>query len=518
MAKSMKISTKLVAFILLTLTAILFIKSDTANAQTDPPYTDYDYNTVNLYAQNSLITTFSGMTEGDRFFVYLERLNNDGTLNGILQAQVCIASMTGTCNVTFTGTGNPRAWDLDDQFPMRIRDSFFNILSYHFLASAPVASWGTNVGDGSDPTDVDKLCIAGCINNVETVNNNHHNPSLALPDQYKILTFHKDYALLHYRCDFNTPDADDKVQITNIDTGTVVFEAFISEMQDYNAPNVNFGYGFSCNNPIVLNVTGETLNFINTDQDANAAWSIDNPHEMTFAPGGYSYARVDHGMADAVIREGASVWGVTTDPNRENWTLEMRQSSIPTDSQQRAIRRAVDESLYDSFPEMELEDSLLGLLDPTDYAFFTFKQNFFNVSGIAGAATATWTMQATDLYYGQDVTEYQLIAPSNYTVVDGSAGLDRQQQLLDAQAQYGFDSDAGSLILFLIFTIILFGGMAVLGVRIPQLYGLGFVALAAVYIGFGATTTFSAFIIGLAAIVALLATLVMIRANAVGNR
>jgi len=511
----MKITAKLVALILLTLASFLFVKSDTANAQTTPPYTDYDFSSVNLYAYSDLGYAFSGMTPGDRFNVYLERLNNDGSVHSLLQRQVCVADGSGECVIGFSGSTNPTAWALTDQFPMRVTDSFFNVLGYHFLASAPVTSWGSEFGLGDEP---DKVCIGGCINNEETVNNNHHNPSLTLPDKYKILTFEDDYAILHYRCDFNTPDADDKVQITNIDTGTVVFEAFISEFKNYNSANDVFGFQFACNNPIVLNVTGEHLNFIDSTRDAAAAWSIDNPHEMTFAPGGYAYARVDHGMADAVIREGMSVWGVTSDPNRENWTLEMRQTSIPTDSQQRAIRRAVDESLYDSFPEMELEDSLLGLLDPTDYAFFTFKQNFFNVSGVAGAATATWTMQATDLYYGQDVTEYQLIAPSNYTVVDGSAGLDRQQQLLDAQAQYGFDSDAGSLILFLILTILLFGGMAILGVRIPQLYGLGFVALAAIYIGFGATTTFSAFIIGLAAIVALLATLVMIRANAVGNR
>jgi hypothetical protein len=162
---------------------------------------------------------------------------------------------------------------------------------------------------------------------------------------------------------------------------------------------------------------------------------------------------------------------------------------------------------------MELQDSLLGVLDPTNHAFFTFRQDFFTVSGIPGFATSTWILEADDLLYGQDVSEYRLIASSNYTVLPETVGLTRQQRLLEAQATYGFDSDAGSLILFLLVTIIFFFGLAVLKARKPQIYGLGFVAVSAVYIGFGFTTTFSAFIIGLAAIVALLATVVMSRGD-----
>lgn len=506
--KSARKYLKILSIIALAIIPFLAFRGDSAHADT-APYTSYDFNTTNLYSDQYLIYLFSGMTPGDTFTVYLERLNDDGTFNSVLQAQTVIADGSGNANITWFGVGNPRAWNADDQFPMRVEDSFSNVLGYHFLAAAPDSTWGTTVGDGDEP---DKVCIEGCIHNAETVNSNHHNPSLAVPDKYKILTFSGDYAVLNYRCDFGSPDANAKVQIKDIVTGNTVFEAFISEFQAYNAPDVTFGMGFSCNNPIVLNVSGDTLNFINSTQDAAAGWSIDNPHTSSFAPGGYSYALVDD-SDESTIREGMSVWGVTTDPNRENWTLDLRYSSIPASKTNRAVRRVVDENLYNAFPQMLLHDSKLGDLDPTNYDFFTFRQDLFIVSGIPGAATMTWILEADDLHYGQDTTEYELIAPANYTVESTSSGLNRQQRILEAQATYGFDTDAGSLVLFLILTLLVFAALAFGKVRIPQLYGLAFVVLAGCFIGFGLSTAFSAIIIGLAAITALFATVVVSRSQ-----
>lgn len=483
-------------FIAIMSITVLTVSPDKAHAQI-APYSDYDFNVVNLYTNNILIYFFEGMTEDDNFLVFLERLNDDGEYVDSIQARVVIADASGEANISWSET--QETWDSDDQYPMRVVDDFGNILGYHFLSPEPDDSWGTLIGDGDEP---DKLCIGGCIYNAETGNSNHHESSLSVADQNKILTFENDYTLMHYRCDHTNQDADDKVQVSNIESGTVVFEAMVSELIEYNAPDDSFGDGYACNTFVVLSTNGEQPPFINEDQDSDASWSLDNPHTADFPVAGYSYARVDDGMGDAVIREGMSVWGVTSKADREHWTVESRNAEITADDQNRAIRRAKDENLFNAFPEMELTDSALGIIDGADHSFFTFRQDYYDVSPIpSNNVVLAWTLEADDLHYGQTTSEYQLEATSIYDVVGVPAQPSRGELLREVQAENGLDTDVGSLALFLVLGLALFIFMAWIGARKPQVFALAYIALSGMFILTLNTTTFSAFIIGISAIV-----------------
>jgi hypothetical protein len=389
---------------------------------------------------------------------------------------------------------------------MRVSDMFGNILSYHYIAPGPVVSWGSVVGDGDEP---DKVCIAGCVYNIEQ-GGFHHQELLATTAKRSILTpSSQGYALLHYRCDYTALDPDDKIQIKNIETGATVFEVLITELVDYNSPDMAFGLQSACNTFVVMSLDGNQLQFIDETRDAAVSWTLDNPHTASFPVAGYSYARVDAGMSDAVIRAGMSVWGVTTDPTRINWSLTVNTETLFPEDRQRWFRRGTDEDLWTAFPEMELTDSSFGEIDPVDYEFFTFQQGFYEVDMTPTTAVVFWTVRAADLHYGQTPSDFELFDIATYTILPAPVSVPFGGQLKTTLEAYGLDSDVGSLSVFLVVLLGFYVGMYYLRARAIQMYSLAFVALAGTFILMGLTTPFANFVLGIAAIAALIATVVV---------
>lgn len=486
------------------------------------PYTSYEFNKVDIYTHEFLLYNFSGMTPGDTFSVALERLNSDGSYNSTIRIKSVEADAMGDDSVVWIEGHEGWPTGINEAFPMRVMDSYGNVLGYHFLAPQPHTDWI------QPATQADKLCIAGCVYNEETAAGNHHNPALnigeegtspaceALPfceylgNAAKVITTAGDYVLVHYRYDTASPVAGDKIQIKDIDSGDLIFEAYISELSAYNTGTAAVSTGTEY---FPLSTSGQKLPFIDENQEAIAAFSLDNPFEMEFPVAGYSYGRVDGGMADAVIREGMSVWGVTNDSTLHNWSVDVANSSIEVDGQQRAFRRAYDEDLYNAFPTMDLTDSAAGLIDGENHAYDDFRQTFFVVDSSPGSAELEWNLYADDLWFGQDVSDFGFTAVTNYTITAAAAIQSNQSHLQEAAKDAGLDTDVGSLVLLLLLTIAMCYLFYIMKARKFEFYAFGYVSIGSILYLMDLTTTFSNTIIGLSSLIVLLAAFVVNRSS-----
>ena len=380
------------------------------------------------------------------------------------------------------------------QGPVAVVDSNGTILGRHYVASNPglIADSGWLLGTGN--TAVNEKQVVGN----SQVNGYCQNPAAAPINSdgwqhtfkpCSVATLDGDYAILHYQIDptYVGPTTE-RMIFFEIPTVDVEMTVYIDDILSYQTTSNYAGTDCACvyYSFLIVNTSGNQLPFTNRSIEEEAFVTGDNPMRANFDPGVYNYSRNDGG---GWVSDGESVWIVTLDPSRNEWTMESTNDTS-LGGRVDLTTHAVTSAVWDSYHGyQEVADSTAGFSDSTVYAFAR-SRNFSYLTDTTAAddVVAQWINRASAINSGLATpTEMEFEVQAYYDIVDTSIPT-FEETVNTVIENIGFDTDAGSAILL---ALILFFGM----IATAGLTGLSgnIYAYLIVWTGLGATFVIGGF-------------------------
>ncbi len=485
-------------FIIFVLLGLVFTSS-TVSAQVED-YT-FSYSSTNVYVSQSLTYTISALDASTeyRFSLYIMRRDLPAIVESIVQTQSCTGSTS--CTIGF------KLFELvptNTFAPAQVRDNFGQLLGEHFLApGVDIAPWATNQQNPAD----EKTVISEGARPLFAAALGVNHFELLVENGERIITTIGDYTLMHYR----TSLADYQNEFIEINVASAASDSqayfHVEEFVEYNRHSSNPSISSqNIHSFIVLNTSGVLPVFVDQAQNAAFTGLYDNPHTLTMGTGIYNYARLDG--AASVKSYGESVWIVSS--RKPDWTSTVRPS-IGITRNQVVTLRAVEQAVYDAYPDLTLLDCELGdpvascdTVDSTDYSFLTSRNVAFAVDGTPIENNfVLWQRNATSWQYGQPLTKTNLYFESGSYDIVPIVGLD--ERIADIVADSGVDQGTMFLIFFLILNMLTYIALFAMNLRSPMLYGLVFLGFGVMFMFSGWFTTWIAIIMGFLMVIVMLA-------------
>lgn len=373
----------------------------------------------------------------------------------------------------------------DYQGPLAVVDSNGSILGRHFVASDPGLQADSDWFSGAGNTAIYDKQVIGRFDVTGFCENPAAAPLNADGWQHtfkpcSVATLSDDYAILHYQIDPTyVPTSDLRVIFFEIPTTDVEMTLYIDDILSYQT-TASASVECACVylSFMIVNTSGGYLPFVN-NSIANAAFTTgDNPMTAEFPPGVYNYSRND--MAGWVA-DGESVWIVTDDPARNEWTLS-GVGEVGVDGTQSLQAKAVTSEVWDSYHGYQLvADVDAGYSDTTIYTFAQTRNHIYTVgSSESTDVVAQWVNRASAINSGlATTTEMEFEVQFYYDIVTQRTFESSFAEVLN---NAGLDNDPGRAI---VLTIILFAGM--IGVAGISGLGANIYAYLIVWTGLGAT-------------------------------
>ena len=313
--------------------------------------------------------------------------------------------------------------------------------------------------------------------------------------------------MMHYRT--SLADYQDEFIEINVASAASDSQAYfhVEEFVEYNRHSSNPSISSqNIHSFIVLNTSGVLPVFVDQSQNAAFTGIYDNPLTLTMGAGIYNYARLDG--ASSVKSYGESVWIVSS--RKPDWTSTVRPS-IGITRNQVVTLRAVEQAVYDAYPDLTLLDCELGdpiascdTVDSTDYSFLLSRDVAFAVDGTPIESNfVLWQRNATSWQYGQPLALTNLYFESGSYDIVPIVGLD--ERIADIVADSGVDSGTMFLIFFLILNMVTYIALFAMNLRSPMLYGLIFLGYGVMFMFSGWFQTWIAIIMGFLMIIVMLA-------------
>lgn len=408
----------------------LSISSVMAAPMAAPQDYSYTYNVTNVYTNHVLSYSVSGLDTATQYEFTFQMTDVNGLVTSEIGSDILgpgIAS--GTFGTDFSG--------FEDSYgPLRVVDNFGQTLGKHFVAPAYLDSWQGNAG----VTDAENKQGIGGVPYVE-LNPDYHHP---FTDHGEVLTQYGEYTLLHFRTATTT---DRFIKLFDISTHLEVAEFSVEELYDYNREITgSYSPTFEGLSFVVLNTAGTTLNFINAAQDAAAfGGSYDNPHELSIGPGIYEYAR--YNGVGTLISFGESVWIVSRTTDGLEWFLQIKNLSAIDGGQQCARMYQRTPEVWAGYSDQLLEDSSVGVLDATDYAYDDYRNQCYSAGAFASTpATVTWSWQALSMVEASiDEADFRFEIEESYDIIE-TGTFDAVETISTGLENFGLDTPFGNIV------------------------------------------------------------------------
>lgn len=464
----MRLSLKYV--ILFALAAIVFAMAIgvSSKARADVEYT-WSYDITNAYHTAQITYSFSNLVVGRtyRWDMYLVNpTTGDPTISAGFQELVVTTATTATVN--FGGAPqNPPLTDTvlfpDDYVgPIAIVDSNGTILGRHFVAQQPGyfdsldSGWFLSSGN----TALNDKQAIGTGQFTGDCEGPAYAPINADGWQHtrvpcSVTTLQGGYALLHYQIDPTyVPTGSDKIRLFLMPTAEVALTIDLDDIINFQTDNwtgaTDQAYSF-----VVINTAGNFLPFVDNSRAVGAYTTDDNPMMASIDTGVYNLVRNNPGF----VSDGESVWIVSDDPARKEWTLTALSGSVSEGGQQTLRASAVTRNVWESYHGyQEVEDLFSSFSDTTVYGFVRNRSHRYTAANTAfDGVTPTWTNRAVAINSGlATVAEMEFVVSTTYDILTLPPTL--EESLNEVIGNTGLDTVSGRAA---ILTIVLFFGMLI---------------------------------------------------------
>lgn len=467
------------AILLVLVASTLRFADKLAFAQSPDDYT-YSHTKRNMYQDEVLILNFSALTPTQVYSISAQRLDLLGNVLDIIETDF-FTNLTSTQLIWNTGNS-----DLPlGTYPFRIIDNFGNVLSYHFMAPAPLRlDWNA---DTTNTLANHKQGMIAAPYIVENVDGWHR-----VMDEAFSMTAYGNITLFHYTA--TSTASTDEFRFRDLDTLVTTKIFSVAEFIDYNEdsafadPNAAKAY-------VVFNTDGHELEFI--DKEASQAAFIsgnDNPHTLTIPQGVYDYPRFM--SSGSYLSFGQSVWIVSEAPiGGQEYQFTREKQSLPQSDTQVLNFLQFSPSVHTDYPLQRLTDSNLGTVDDTDYEYVKNRVYTFVVSNTLGTATLTWIWQAVGMSVPSiDPFQFRFQETQTYVITALATLNDTPEEHIGGFLNLlALNSPLGHLIAMLSSMLLAFYGISKLKM-LPQtgkltLQSLAYVAVGLMFILSGYSTT-----------------------------
>lgn len=391
----------------------VFLFSVVPVGATAPQDYTWTYSQVNVYSNETLSYSFSGLDSTTTYTWSIQLLSNAGVVYRTLDS----VQFSGVTTATWDITG----WPTDTYGPMRVVDNFGTTLAYHFIAPQPASTWSSD--SGATPA-VSKTSIGfGYLYDLQIgppEDGRHHPAFRAGASTVK----YGNYTLLNYRTEDSISAAYEWIEISDISTATAVCSMRLSELIDYNIPS---GESLNYVGYVVLTTNGAKPKWINAPQDAAASWTSCNPHSATLPLGAYDYARLgdDSGPSrDLLLAAGESSLLVTTslDTTQDTasgltypreWRMWLQTGDVKKDGQGKVFIAQKTSEILTAYDDQILATNGEVIQVPITGEISDYKGYSFTAKGTPGADTVFWIVTNGASTYGSDYPYYM---STSYTV------------------------------------------------------------------------------------------------------
>lgn len=399
---------RFITLILLSI-AVVFItvnESSPANAQTIP-YT-YAYNATNLYTDDVVYYEFSGLDTSTAygFGIYTVDIETGANINQLSRKVVGPGTTTGSWffGVPVIGVSEG-SWPDGYTGPIRVIDSFGNVIGEHFVTEPPLTPdaeqvWETSSGIFAFQTkqvignlnDYQSGACRSVVNNAINASGLHHGY-----EPCQSTTKFGDIALLHFQFDpigYVAPTTDE-INIINLSLGSSALSLTIDlddicEYQELGVSAAGCNTYTAFDSFLVINTGPGELPWVNY-QLADVAFTLSgslNPMRWG-APrlaannglGAYSCYRE---VAAVATSDCESVWLVSNDATSEvanstEWEINLLDKVKESGTQQ-VIFNQDTEQIWDAYHgAYTFEDTTSGYSDTTIYSYVSERTDSYTV-------------------------------------------------------------------------------------------------------------------------------------------